>query len=71
MFEVTSGGVPSSWRVGDPYGTGVLITLQPEPWLQNGFWERKGAGETQAFETFRREVARMYEEEGEIPPDAK
>ena len=64
MFEITSDLLPTSWRVRDNYGTGVSISLVPEPWLDGDFFERIDARDETAVRRFRDEVARLHEEEG-------
>lgn len=43
MFEIISNKIPSSWRIDDPYGSGLSITLEPESWLVEEFWDKKAA----------------------------
>lgn len=68
MFEIVSGTIPASWRAHDPHGTGTRILLEPEAWAERDLWDQKDRGDLEAMEIFRKEVALMYEEEGESPP---
>jgi hypothetical protein len=69
MFEITSPAVFPAWQAIDPYGSGMLITLEPEAWLIDRFWERKEAGESEAFVAFLRGIRDVYEHEHEVVPD--
>lgn len=68
MFEVVSSAVSSRWRAVDHYGTGKLITLEPDAWVIDRFWERKEAGDREAYAAYVRGITQMYEDEHEPVP---
>lgn len=68
MFEITNPAVSPTWRAIDHYGTGNLITLEPEAWVIDSFWERKEALDPEALAAFLRGITQLYDEENEPVP---
>lgn len=68
MFEITNPAVSPTWRAVDPYGSGKLITLEPEAWCIDRFWERKEALDPEALAAFLHGITHLYEEEQEPVP---
>ena len=72
MFEITSAVVPRSWRIHQPYTLpSPLLIFEPVA-LDNAYHEARSSDDPHergvAIEVWRREVIKMYEEEGESPP---
>ena len=68
MFEIVSRAIPPWWTVHDPYGTGVVVIVGPEAWADPAYSIGRESQETEAFDTFRSEVDRMYAAEGKPSP---
>ena len=68
MFEIVSRAIPPWWTVHDPYGTGVVVIVGPEAWADPAYSIGRESQESTAFDTFRREVERMYAAAGEASP---
>lgn len=71
MFEIVSGKISPSWCAHDPYGTGKVISVEPASWIGVEFPSEGGTATSETRDAFRREVARLYEEEDESLPEPR
>jgi len=62
QFEIISKKIPKSWKIISD--TMAIVTLEPESWHVAGFWDACYDGDSQALEIYKREVRKIYEEEG-------
>ena len=68
MFEIISAKIANTWTIQEPYGSAKTIVMQPEAWADPAYGQGREAGSHEAVELFRREIAKMYEEEDEPYP---